>query len=94
MKAAETIVSVSCLKHIYPDTTEIHMCGLDFVVTRGEHVVVIGGNGSGKTTLLYHSLGLLATDDGSHVLFGVDTAPEYNAIRERIGALLAEDAIL
>ncbi|HUL01362.1 MAG TPA: hypothetical protein VLX29_11010 [Nitrospirota bacterium] len=27
----KTIVSVNCLKHVYPDSTEIHMCGLDFV---------------------------------------------------------------
>ncbi len=96
MKAAETIVSVSCLKHIYPDTTEIHMCGLDFVVTRGERVVVLGGNGSGKTTLLYHILGLLAPDEGSVVVFGVNPAQEYNAIRERIGVLLqnVDDQIL
>ena len=33
-QADDAIVSVSCLKHIYPDTTEIHMCGLDFVVNR------------------------------------------------------------
>ena len=56
---AEPVVRVSCLKHVYPDTTEIHMCGLDFVVNRGERVVILGGNGSGKTTLLYHILGLL-----------------------------------
>ena len=38
----ESIVTVSCLKHIYPDTTEIHICGLDFVVNRGERVVIHG----------------------------------------------------
>jgi len=90
------LVSVSCLKHVYPDTTEIHMCGLDFVVKRGERVVVLGGNGSGKTTLLYHILGLLAPDEGSVSVFNVNPAKQYNVVRERIGVLLqnVDDQIL
>jgi cobalt/nickel transport system ATP-binding protein len=84
----EPLVTVSCLKHIYPDTTEIHICGLDFVVKRGERVVILGGNGSGKTTLLYHVLGLLAPDEGRVSVFGVNPSSHYNTIRERIGVLL------
>jgi cobalt/nickel transport system ATP-binding protein len=84
----ESLVTVSCLKHIYPDTTEIHMCGLDFVVNRGERVVILGGNGCGKTTLLYHILGLLAPDEGRVTVFGVNPAKQYDSIRERIGVLL------
>jgi cobalt/nickel transport system ATP-binding protein len=92
----DSIVTVSCLKHIYPDTTEIHICGLDFVVDRGERVAVLGGNGSGKTTLLYHILGLLKPDEGRVTVFGVNPATEYNMIRERIGVLLqnVEEQIL
>jgi len=72
------------------------MCGLDFVVNRGERIVVLGGNGSGKTTLLYHILGLLAPDEGRVSVFGVNPAEQYNAVRERIGVLLqnVEDQIL
>jgi cobalt/nickel transport system ATP-binding protein len=92
----ENIVTVSCLKHIYPDTTEIQICGLDFVVNRGERVVVLGGNGSGKTTLLYHILGLLKPDEGRVAVFGVNPATRYHDIRERIGVLLqnVEEQIL
>lgn len=94
--AGDSIVTVSCLKHIYPDTTEIHICGLDFVVNRGERVVVLGGNGSGKTTLLYHILGLLKPDEGRVTVFGRNPASEYGRIRERIGVLLqnVEEQIL
>ncbi len=84
----EPIVTVSCLKHTYPDTTEIHICGLDFIVNRGERIVILGGNGSGKTTLLYHILGLLVPDEGNVSVFGVNPATSYNTIRERIGVLL------
>lgn len=92
----ETIISVSCLKHIYPDTTEIHMCGLDFVVNRGERVVILGGNGSGKTTLIYHILGLLKPDEGRVSVFGVNPATRYHTVRQRIGVLLqnVDDQIL
>jgi len=92
----ESLVRVSCLKHVYPDTTEIHICGLDFVVNRGERVVVLGGNGSGKTTLLYHILGLLVPNEGRVTVFGVNPAAQYNTIRERIGVLLqnVDDQIL
>jgi cobalt/nickel transport system ATP-binding protein len=58
------------------------------VVNRGERVVILGGNGSGKTTLLYHVLGLLAPNEGSVSVFGVNPSVQYNAIRERIGVLL------
>ncbi len=84
----ETIISVSCLKHIYPDTTEIHICGLDFVVNRGERIAILGGNGCGKTTLIYHILGLLKPDEGQVMVFGVNPATRYGEVRERIGVLL------
>jgi cobalt/nickel transport system ATP-binding protein len=92
----ETIIGVSCLKHTYPDTTEIHICGLDFVVNRGERVAILGGNGSGKTTLIYHILGLLAPNEGKVTVFGIDPANKYSAVRERIGVLLqnVDDQIL
>lgn len=92
----ETIINVGCLKHIYPDTTEIHICGLDFVVNRGERVAILGGNGSGKTTLIYHILGLLKPDEGQVTVFGVNPATQYGRIRERIGVLFqnVEEQIL
>jgi len=92
----ESLVKVSCLKHIYPDTTEIHICGLDFVVNRGERVVILGGNGSGKTTLLFHILGLLTPNEGSVSVFNINPALKYNTVRERIGVLLqnVDDQIL
>lgn len=92
----EPIITVSCLKHVYPDTTEIHICGLDFVVNRGERVAVLGGNGSGKTTLLHHILGLLKPDEGNVSVFGINPATHYSSVRERIGVLLqnVEEQIL
>ena len=85
---SEPIVRVSCVRHIYPDRTQVHLCGLDFVVHAGQRVVILGPNGCGKTTLLYHILGLLEPAEGEVVVLGVHPAREFHRIRERVGVLL------
>ncbi len=85
---SDPIVRVSCVRHTYPDRTTVHLCGLDFVVERGQRVVVLGPNGCGKSTLLYHVLGLLAPQEGEVRVFGVDPARQFSKIRERVGVLL------
>jgi cobalt/nickel transport system ATP-binding protein len=85
---SEPIVRVSCVRHTYPDRTQVHLCGLDFVVEPGQRVVMLGPNGCGKTTLLYHILGLLEPQEGEVSVFGVNPARHFNRIRERIGVLL------
>lgn len=86
--APGAIVHVSCVRHTYPDKTSVHLCGLDFVVERGQRVVILGPNGCGKSTLLYHVLGLLAPEEGEVRVFGVDPARQFTKIRERVGVLL------
>jgi cobalt/nickel transport system ATP-binding protein len=85
---AEPIVRVSCVRHTYPDTTAVHLCGLDFVVERGQRVVILGPNGCGKSTLLFHILGLLEPQEGEVAVFGVNPARHFNRIRERVGVVL------
>jgi cobalt/nickel transport system ATP-binding protein len=82
------IVKVSCVRHTYPDRTQVHLCGLDFVVCKGQRVVILGPNGCGKTTLLFHILGLLEPQEGEVVVFGVNPARNFNQIRERVGVVL------
>jgi cobalt/nickel transport system ATP-binding protein len=88
MTNEEIAVRVSCVRHIYADRTQVHLCGLDFVVPKGRRVVILGPNGSGKSTLLYHILGLLAPDEGEVSVFGVNPARAFNKIRERVGVVL------
>ena len=82
------LVRVSCVRHVYADRTQVHLCGLDFVVQRGQRVVILGPNGSGKSTLLYHILGLLEPNEGEVSVFGVNPARAFNKIRERVGVVL------
>jgi len=84
----EEIVRISCIKHIYPDSTEVQLCGLDFVVRKGERVIILGPNGCGKTTLLFHILGLLESNEGKVSVFGFNPAKDYDKIREKIGVVL------
>jgi cobalt/nickel transport system ATP-binding protein len=93
---SDPIVRVSCVRHVYPDRTLVHLCGLDFVVPPASRVVVLGPNGCGKTTLLFHILGLLRPAEGVVSVFGVDPARHFHHIRERVGVLLqnVEEQIL
>jgi cobalt/nickel transport system ATP-binding protein len=90
MKEDQRIVEVDCITHVYPDMTKVQICGLDFIVNRGERVSILGSNGCGKTTLLKHLLGVLIPKDGSVKVFGVDPGTEYSKIREKVGVVMQD----
>jgi cobalt/nickel transport system ATP-binding protein len=81
----EHLILVHCIKHIYPDKTEVSLCGLDFVVNSGDRVVILGPNGAGKTTLISHILGLLSPVDGQVEVMGMQPDKNFNQIRKHIG---------
>jgi cobalt/nickel transport system ATP-binding protein len=81
----EHLIQVHCIKHIYPDKTEVSLCGLDFVVNSGDRVVILGPNGAGKTTLISHILGLLSPVDGQVEVMGMQPDKNFNQIRKHIG---------
>ncbi len=83
----EPIIKVACLKHVYPDKTEVSVCGLEFVVKKGERVVILGPNGAGKTTLLAHILGLLSPIEGIVTVLGKDPYRSFKEIRKKIGVV-------
>ncbi|MFO7154537.1 MAG: ATP-binding cassette domain-containing protein [Caldicoprobacter oshimai] len=83
----EALVEVRCIKHIYPDNTQVALCGLDFVVHSGERVVILGPNGAGKTTLLSHILGLLAPVEGSVKVMGLQPHKHFRQVRRNIGVV-------
>jgi cobalt/nickel transport system ATP-binding protein len=86
--SSSELARVSCVRHVYPDGTEVSLCGLDFVVHHGERVVILGPNGAGKSTLLGHLLGLLRPTEGKVSVLGHDPATDFDAIQPRIGVLL------
>jgi cobalt/nickel transport system ATP-binding protein len=83
----EHLIKVHCLRHVYPDKTEVNICGLDFVVNPGERVVILGPNGAGKTTLLSHILGLLAPVEGQVEVMGMQPHKQFDKVRKHIGVV-------
>jgi cobalt/nickel transport system ATP-binding protein len=90
MEGNERIVEVDCITHVYPDMTKVQICGLDFIVNRGERVSILGSNGCGKTTLLKHLLGVLVPKNGSVKIFGVDPGKEFSKVREKVGVVMQD----
>lgn len=90
------IIELKCLKHKYPDETEVSACGLDFVVEKGEKIALVGGNGSGKTTLILHLLGMLEPAEGSVSVLGVNPYREFSKISKSVGVVIqsAEDQLV
>ncbi len=84
------IVEVECITHVYPDMTKVQICGLDFIVNKGERVSILGSNGCGKTTLLKHLLGMLIPKEGKVRVFGVDPGRDFKKIRQRIGVVMQD----
>lgn len=87
-KGCETVVRVSCVKHSYEDGSHVDLCGLEFTADRGSRVAILGPNGAGKTTMLFHILGILAPQEGTVEVFGVDPSHRWPEIRRRIGVVL------
>ncbi len=81
------VVHVNCLKHVYPDHTEVDLCGLDFVVNKGEKVVILASNGAGKTTLLNHILGFLTPLEGTVEVLGMSPKKDFSKLRKKLGVV-------
>jgi lipopolysaccharide export system ATP-binding protein len=69
--------------------------GVNLSVGRGEAVGLLGPNGAGKTTVFYMITGLVAADQGTISLDGVDitSLPMYQRARLGIGYLPQESSI-
>ena len=69
--------------------------GVSVTVRRGEAVGLLGPNGAGKTTVFYMITGLIAADQGTISLDGVDIThlPMYQRARLGIGYLPQESSI-
>lgn len=88
---AEPVLSVHGLHFSYPDGT-VALRGVDFELSEGESVSLLGRNGSGKTTFVLHLNGLLRpTKPAGIVVNGLTassaTLPE---IRRRVGVVFQD----
>ncbi|MBI1344258.1 MAG: ATP-binding cassette domain-containing protein [Terrimonas sp.] len=69
----------------------------NFVLHKGENVVVLGKSGSGKSVLIKCIIGLLSPDSGSIYVFGRNipelSQAELDSIRIRVGFLFQSNAL-
>ncbi len=69
----------------YPRGGEV-LHGIDFRITHGEHVALLGLNGSGKSTLLLQINGLLMPTSGSVVVGDIPvTKKTFRLVRQTVG---------
>lgn len=84
------ILEVEHLRHVYPDGTEA-LRDVNFSVTHGESVAIIGANGAGKSTLLAHMNGHLLPGSGEvrigHVAVDGST---LNEVRRTVGMVFQD----
>ncbi|MCF3593997.1 ABC transporter ATP-binding protein [Rhodobacteraceae bacterium LMO-12] len=80
--SADTLLKVSGLQGWYGESHVLH--GIDFEVTKGEVVTLLGRNGAGKTTTLLAIMGILSKRTGSVIYDGaeiIDMQPRHIARR-------------
>jgi len=80
-----SLLSTKNLKRYFGDTHAVD--DVDFTVTEGELLALIGSNGAGKTTLVNLISGLLRPDSGSIVFQGINVT--HQSIHERIAEGIA-----
>ena len=79
------IVEFKDLCFRYPDGTEA-LRGVNFRITHGESVGVVGANGAGKSTLLMHMNGCLLPTSGTVTIGDLSlTARTRREIRKKVG---------
>jgi len=79
----DTVLSLKGIKKSYEENKVLH--GIDFSVSRGTIMGLVGKNGAGKSTLLKCLLGLIKPDEGEATVFG---EPSWNlnvTAKHRIG---------
>jgi cobalt/nickel transport system ATP-binding protein len=79
------IVEFKNVSFRYPDGTEA-LRGIDFRITHGESVGVVGANGAGKSTLLLHMNGYLLPTAGTVTIGDLSlTVKTRREIRKKVG---------
>jgi len=63
---------------------------ISFHIDKGEVLGFLGPNGAGKTTTLKMLIGLIAPQDGTISILGMDTKRELNKIQSQIGVCFEE----
>ena|SRR5487761_2035832 len=90
------VINVKGLYKSFGKNNEV-LKGVNFIVNKGENLVVLGKSGSGKSITIKCLVGLIAADKGEINVFGTDITTldnnQLNEIRLRIGFLFQNSAL-
>lgn len=90
-----TIVQVDHLKKAFDNNVVIE--NMNFKISDGENLAILGKSGSGKSVLIKCLIGLIEPDAGSVFLFGQNVfelkEKELNVLRRKIGFLFQSAAL-
>lgn len=78
----QPLIELKKISFVYPGGRRV-LENLDFEISPGKKVGLIGSNGSGKTTLLHVIMGLLPATGGRVCLFGEEMRKENDFARAR-----------
>lgn len=88
-KMAAEIVAIQNLNFSYPDGTRA-LRGINFKVSKGESLGMVGPNGSGKTTLLLHLNGILKGHGKVMIAGRPICESNLSFIRQRVGLVFQD----
>lgn len=81
----ETVITFENVDFSHPNGT-VALLGVNFTISKGELIAILGSNGAGKTTLVRHINGLLKPTHGVVRVFGQDTKLVTSAtLSRRVG---------
>jgi ABC-type bacteriocin/lantibiotic exporter with double-glycine peptidase domain len=88
------LISVTGLSFKFADSDRYVLENLNFSISRGEKIAIIGSSGSGKSTLCDLILGLLSPTKGSVLIKGTDASIWIRAHRGRVSYLPQETILV
>ena len=79
------IIEATGLGYVYPSPPTRALEGVQFSVSPGQFVAIMGPNGSGKTTLVKLMIGMLSPTEGQVLVGGLRPSEAPEQVRQAIG---------
>ena len=79
------IIEATGLGYVYPSPATRALEGVEFSVSPGQFVAIMGPNGSGKTTLVKLMIGMLSPTEGQLLVRGLHPSEAPDEVRRAIG---------
>ena len=79
------VIKFSDVMFTYPGSANSVLSGINFSISRGEHIGLVGASGAGKSTSANILMGLIQPDSGAILVDGVDILSNLSSWQRLIG---------